>query len=89
MSIWCSIHPSTLDEIPQRDRYTGDPIDGLVPIGVDVATATSWNNLVRLSIYGGGYDQATAEAGEVLITADEVHELIRMLTEAVERMKAS
>ena len=77
MSIWCSIHPSTLDEIPQRDQYTGDPIGG-DPIGVDVAY--TWSPVIRLSIYGGGYD------GEVLITADETLELIRMLTEAVERM---
>ena len=80
MSIWCSIHPSTLDEIPQRDEHTGDPIGGDT-IGVDVAY--TWSPVIRLSIYGAGYDS------EVLITADEVQELIRMLTEAVERMDAS
>lgn len=66
MSIWLST-PFNFDSVVQRDELTGD--DTVVQIFVDVATASSWHDCVRLCV----------GTEIVLLTPTEVRTLISAL----------
>jgi hypothetical protein len=72
-------------KIPSRDYYTGEVAsdDGAYEERfdaglIDVAMSTGYHNKVRLSI-----DNAGARGGVVLMDADELEELIGVLTRAL------
>jgi hypothetical protein len=93
VSIWASVAGAGLDLIPVRDNYSGeivaDPTSGLGHI--DVATASSWHDLIRLAIDGDGAmgrcftTELPVAKVELLLTRDEARELARRLNEAVAR----
>lgn len=90
MSIWSSLPPVATDvltRIPYRDEYSGVadlPEDGVAQLWslVDVATARSWHQCIRLSIDEWRHLNNWADA-EVLLSLDEVRELILRLHAAV------
>ena len=76
MSIWNSIDSATLDEVPLRDNYTGEPVEPRaddIPVLVDVATATWFHDKIRLIV--------TPEP--LLLSANEARELVRCLEDAI------
>ena len=79
MSIWGSYDPGIT--VPWRDNYSGEDEGGDANVYVDVATASWFHNLVRLSVGEiGGNGHA-----EVLLRPDEVADLITMLKRTLDR----
>ena len=85
MSIWSTTNEI---EVPGRENYTGEVFTGADVNRYDgvigVAIATSWHNLIRLSITGGTF--GPGYEAEVLIDAGEAAALIAILTEAATRI---
>ncbi len=76
MSIYGSIQPRALCEIPERDYYSGEVIEGKPTMMVDVAVSPSFNDCVRLSLVLEG-DQ------DLLLSTDETALLIETLMKAI------
>ena len=78
MSIYSSV--GKLPAIPDRDNYTGEPstrhLTGPWAGFIDVATATSHHDCIRLTVQD-------SDEGTLLLDAVEAEALIAALTEAV------
>lgn len=79
MSIWGSYQPGIA--VPWRDNYSGEDEGDDANVYVDVATASWFHNLVRLSVG----EMASNAHCEVLLRPDEVATLITMLMKTLER----
>lgn len=105
MSIWSTIttrtnytEPGPLDDIPERDNYTGEP-DGACVYSIDLATAVSWHDCIRFVAEERDHNQRIQLTGEYtipkttnyiecLLTVDEARELIADLEAAVGYIEA-
>lgn len=76
MSIYGSVQPQTLCQIPERDYYSGNVIEGRPTMMVDVAVSASFHNCIRLSLVLE-HDQ------DLLLTIDEAQLLIETLGKAI------
>jgi hypothetical protein len=92
VSIWTSVseNPDTLECIPERNAYGGESVPGRTG-GVDFATATSWNSLIRFGVVevGRGDEVGVGVSAELLITVDEAEAVIRNLQACIETIAAS
>lgn len=77
MSIYGSIQPRELCEIPERDYHTGQIIEGHPTMMIDIAVALSWHDCIRMSLIRSS-DQ------ELLLTIDEANLLIDTLARAIQ-----
>jgi hypothetical protein len=80
MSIYKSIQPQELCNIPERDTYNAYPYEGLTPMMVDVAVALSWHDCIRLDIVRSD-DQI------LLLTVEEASMLVDTLNKAIGAIK--
>jgi hypothetical protein len=80
MSIYGSIQPQELCNIPERDRYNGQVVDGRPTMMVDVAVALSWHDCIRLNIVRSD-DQI------LLLTVEEASMLVDTLNKAIGAIK--
>lgn len=79
MSIWRSI--DGVPEIPERDNYTGAPVEGAPGVLVDVATAVSWHPFVRLLV------EVDYQMGEALLSVAEARAVSAALEAACHRIE--
>jgi hypothetical protein len=80
MSIYGSIQPQELCNIPERDRYNAYPYEGQPTMMVDVALALSWHDCIRLNIVRSD-DQV------LLLTVEEASILVDTLNKAIGAIK--
>ena len=95
MSIWTSVYPPNngkdcvwghcAENIPERDQFIGAEIPDGIRTMVDVATATSWHDLIRLSITLW-LTNSDWEGADVLMDVKEAETVIVLLTEAIEKI---
>lgn len=82
-SIWLNGKEATMQQLPVRDQYSGQPLGDRPTMLVDVATATSFHDLVRVSIDGHTKDGDPM----VLLTEEQTGVLIEMLEGALARIR--
>lgn len=81
MSVWSSVfvNDDPLLEIPERDYYSCDVLDGVGSIDL----ATTWHECIRFCVdYPKGENQ-------LLLTVDEARALIDRLTTAIARVEVT
>lgn len=99
MSIWSSVFDPSGDWYSDDlDNYTGEPEakpDDRCRFTFDVATAVSWNGLVRFSMDNAvGWDPETRrwlpgyQESEALLTVEQATNLRDRLTVALDRIEA-
>jgi len=97
MSIWSSIllpgetwDNGRLFNIPDRDNYDGRP-EGTHLFSIDIATATSWNDTIRLVVEEEETqpERATIRYTQMQLTVDEANGLIARLQFAIDRIRSA
>lgn len=89
MSIWTSISPDirAADDVDNFDTCLPNSVE---TVHVDVATATSWTDRIRLCAYSDpGEPTGSPVDTSVTLTVAAAEQLARNLTDAVARVRAT